>query len=178
MINGMSELSRHSKPARRQALRLCALTLVLASGAAVADGMLSGFGQKLGLFEKEQSAFLMPDEAFVFSAEARDADTVVVRWRIADGYYLYRSRLAFNLQDDARLSLGEPVMPAGKVKEDEYFGRMEVYYGDLAVTLPIDRSGDGAARRVRIETSYQGCAEAGLCYSPISKSVELELPAV
>lgn len=165
--------------ARRRAFGFCALALFLASGAAAADGMLSGLGQKLGLFEKTQDAFLMPDEAFVFSAEATDADTVVLRWRIADGYYLYRARLAVNLLDEgAGVGLGDPVFPQGKVKDDEYFGRTEVYYGDLVVILPVNRNGDGTAKRLRLETSYQGCAEAGLCYSPISKSVNLDLPAL
>lgn len=140
--------------------------------------LLSGFGQKLGLF-KQQPAFLEPDQAFSFAAEVIDAGTVRVRWRIAEGYYLYRERFAFQLLDGAQLTLGMPGMRAGdEIRDDEFFGPMEVYYGDIEVLLPVERPAGGAAARVRLESSYQGCAEAGYCYPPMSKAVELELPPV
>lgn len=169
---------RNGRSMLRRVLAALALSALLGSGAAVADGgVLAGLGQKLGFF-KQQPSFLPPDEAFSFTADVRDAGTVVVRWRIADGYYLYRDRFAFRLQDSPQYTLGEPGMPAGgEFKEDEFFGRMEVYYRDVEVVLPIEREA-GAAKPVRIEASYQGCAEAGFCYPPMSKAVELQLPPV
>ncbi|MDR2876466.1 MAG: hypothetical protein LBV36_00260 [Chromatiales bacterium] len=162
----------NSRVARRPFV-FYALVLMLASSVAAA----AGAGQKLGLFDKAQEAFLAPDEAFVFSAEVRGTNTVVVHWRIAEGYYLYRARFAFRSPAGTGVSLGVPVFPKGVSKEDEYLGQTEVYYGDLAVILPIHRI-NIAERHLRLEVSYQGCAEAGLCYSPIKKVVELTLPAV
>jgi thiol:disulfide interchange protein DsbD len=161
--------------------RACAaLLLVSAAGAAVADGggFLSGLGQKLGLFKQQQSEFLEPDRAFAFTSEVRDDDTVLLRWQIAEGYYLYRDRFAFSLQDSPQVSLGTPALPAeDEVKEDEFFGSMAIYHRQVEVVLPLERVGadDG---RVRIEATYQGCAEAGFCYPPMNKTVEFRLPAV
>ena len=94
---------------------------------------------------QEQAEFLPPDVAFVLSADAVDADTVVADWQIADGYYLYRSKMRFDVSDPEGFAIGDPVLPAGKTKIDEYFGEMEVYYEGVQATLPLQR-GDSAAR--------------------------------
>jgi thiol:disulfide interchange protein len=40
----------------------------------------------------DESDLLPVDQAYVLSAEATAADTVRIRWKIADGYYMYRHR--------------------------------------------------------------------------------------
>jgi thioredoxin:protein disulfide reductase len=42
-----------------------------------------------------EDEFLMPDQAFRISGEADGPDAVRVRWEIADGYYMYQSKFAF-----------------------------------------------------------------------------------
>jgi thiol:disulfide interchange protein DsbD len=59
---------------------------------------------------------------------------------------------------------------------DDYFGEMEVYYHDVLARLPVERSADGAIP-IALDVVYQGCADAGLCYPPITKRVNLTLPA-
>ncbi len=169
---------------------LAVLAMLLVAGVALASdgggGVFSGLGQKLGLFKQQQPTFLEPDRAFAFTSEVRDDGTVVLRWQIADGYYLYRDRFAFNLQDGnsqdgPQLSLGAPVLPAAdEIKDDEFFGSMAIYYRRVEVTVPVERAGAGgaAATRARIEATYQGCAEAGFCYPPMNKTVEFSVPAV
>ena len=120
-------------------------------------------------------AFLKPDQAFIFTAEVRDPATVVARWVIADGYYLYQDKFSFKFKDDAPVAIGEPVFPKGKYKEDEYFGRMEVYYRQVEVVLPLQRQADGRLPVV-LEVRYQGCAEKGFCYPPMKQSIELVIP--
>lgn len=119
--------------------------------------------------------FLPPDVAFVLSAEVVDRNTIVARWDIADGYYLYRDRLTFAVDDASRVAIGPAELPPGKFKEDEYFGRMEVYYGTVAARLPVKQLHDGT-NEVQLDITYQGCADAGLCYPPITKTVSLSLP--
>ena len=136
---------------------------------------MASLWQTLG-FSKSEQTFLDPDKAFAFSADVIDAGTVVARWQIAKDYYLYRDKFSFRVLDDAKVKLGEPVFPpGGAVKQDEYFGVMVVYFDHVDVTLPITRQ-DPAIKRVKIEATYQGCAEAGFCYSPMNKTVELDLP--
>jgi len=121
--------------------------------------------------------FLDPEQAFVLQAEVEDANTVNVNWQIADGYYLYRKRLGFTAAEGSDVSLGSALLPTGKMKNDEYFGEMEVYYHDLLARLPVERRGAGVTS-LALDVVYQGCADAGLCYPPITKRVNLSLPAL
>lgn len=115
--------------------------------------------------------FLDPEVAFKFSARALDADTLEARWQIADGYYMYRDKFKFELADG---TLRTPKLPAGKMKEDEYFGRVETYRKEVRIPLPIERA--PGIRTVTLKATAQGCADAGLCYTPQTTSVSIKLP--
>jgi thiol:disulfide interchange protein DsbD len=118
--------------------------------------------------------FLPPDEAFVFSAEMADPYTIRAHWDIADGYYLYRSKFAFNSTSQAA-QLGTPALPAGKSKHDETFGDTEVYYEKADLLVPISRA-TPAAGELELEAVYQGCAEDGICYPPITRKTVVLIP--
>ncbi len=115
--------------------------------------------------------FLPPDQAFRFTAEVVNRDWVEVNWQIADGYYLYRHSLGFTALGEGQ-SVGEPVIPDGKRKQDEFFGEVEVYYGELSVRLPVSVADGG---RLDLEARYQGCAEDGICYPPMARQANLSL---
>lgn len=125
--------------------------------------------------QSTQDEFLDPDIAFRLEAFADGPDRVRVVWQIADGYYLYRSRLKFESPSDV-VQLGQPVLPEGKVHEDEYFGRQEVYYQELSASVPVARSATSELQ-LPVNVTYQGCADAGLCYPPITKNLMVSLPA-
>jgi len=116
--------------------------------------------------------FLDPEVAFKFSARAVDATTLEARWQIADGYYMYRDKFKFDL---AGGKLGAPVLPAGKMKDDENFGKVEVYRNDVRIRLPFERATGTTA--VTLKVASQGCADAGLCYMPQTESLLVKLPA-
>lgn len=157
-------------PAWRSAVLAAFVLCALLPAAALADGFFSQFKERLGLSPSNQP-FLPVGEAFAFSAEA-GSDRIVLRWRVADGYYLYRDRMSFGPAEAAYL--GPPQLPAAHaIKEDEFFGRMAVYTEDVEVVIPVVRQGAGP---VRVEATWQGCAEAGFCYPPESKAVEFDLP--
>lgn len=146
----------------------------LVAAPAAADGLLGDLGRKL--FGQQQPKFLPPDQAFAMYAEVIDAGAVRIGWRIADGYYLYRDRFTFRLADEGAGKLGAAVLPEpSEFREDEYFGRMAVYYDDVAAVLPLERK-EGAGP-IRIEASWQGCAKAGFCYPPMSATLEFDLSA-
>jgi thiol:disulfide interchange protein len=161
---------------RARALWWCVAVAAFPFCAATADPVKSAsLWQDLG-FAKVQQPFLEPDKAFVFSAEVTDPGTVVAHWTIAKDYYLYRDKFAFRIVEGAGVSVGEPVFPSGgAVKQDQYFGVMVVYYDHADVSVPLARK-DPSVRHVKLEAFYQGCAEEGFCYSPMSKTVELDLP--
>ena len=110
--------------------------------------------------------FLPPEQAFKFSAHMADAHTVVVNYAIADGYYMYRERFHFRA-DGAKL--GEPILPAGKVKYDDTFQKnVETYHNGVEIRIPVDASGP-----FTLNATGQGCADKGLCYPPQDASVRL-----
>src|SRR5438105_3458696 len=119
--------------------------------------------------------FLPPDRAFRFDALPDGTDRVRLNWEIADGYYLYRARIKV-VTPSPRAQLGAPQMPQGQIKTDEYFGRQEVYHHELVATVPVLRA-SGGAFELPLQVTYQGCAEAGLCYPPITKTVTVNLSA-
>lgn len=139
-------------------------------------GALGGLSSKLG-FGKQRQEFLPPDEAFQPIVEAVDGTTLVARWDIAEGYYLYRDKFGFALQGDTTAQLGTVQSPPGEFKEDETFGRMEVYHNRVELRIPIARTDASTASNINVEAKYQGCAEKGFCYPPMTKVFTLALPA-
>ena len=119
--------------------------------------------------------FLDPAVAFKPSARALDAQTIEVAFEIAKGYYLYRAKFRFAVDGDSA-TLGTPVFPKGKEKDDEHFGKVEVFYKHIAIRLPVERNASGVLP-LKLNVTSQGCADAGVCYPPQTQTVSVELPA-
>ena len=84
--------------------------------------------------------FLLPDQAFSISVRDQQDDFVRVVWRIADGYYMYRSKFRFST-DTPGVVLGAAEMPPSETKHDPIFGDVEVYRGAVEVELPVKLAG-------------------------------------
>jgi len=134
----------------------------------------SGIDALLGSARSGDDEFLSPDQAFRFDAIPEGTDRIRLNWEIAEGYYLYRARIKVRTTS-ATAQLGTPQFPPGQVKTDEYFGKQEVYHHELAASVPVARS-SGGELELPLEVTYQGCADAGLCYPPQTKSVVVRLP--
>ena len=117
---------------------------------------------------------LSPEKAFLFSAKALDGQTVEARFTIADGYYLYRDKIHFAI-DPASGALLTPALPAGKIKQDEFFGRVETYRGSVTVNLAVRNFTPGKPLVIRAES--QGCADIGICYPPTTQTATVAFPA-
>lgn len=115
------------------------------------------------LGQVEEKEFLDVDDAFQLSSDYIDGE-VVIRWHIAPEYYLYNHQLDFKLKGAKQSSL---YVPEGLAKTDQYFGDVQVYYQHLEVSLGITEPED----RFEVIFKYQGCADAGLCYTPETRSV-------
>ena len=109
-----------------------------------------------------QPDFLPVNKAFVFSAEPLPSGETRLQWKIADTYYLYQKRFKFDGLDPAKT----PVLPQGLEHSDEFFGATQVYRDSVAIVIPAGTSG-------QVKVSWQGCADAGLCYPPQSQTVDL-----
>jgi thiol:disulfide interchange protein DsbD len=114
---------------------------------------------------RAEASFLEPEEAFTLTVdESRGAERLSLNWAIAPGYYLYRDRLAVTAGQGS--TVGNIVRPAGESKADPNFGVVEVYHGK--VSMEVD-----AAHAKTLAVSWQGCADAGLCYPPQKRTVVL-----
>ncbi|SAK79617.1 protein-disulfide reductase [Caballeronia arationis] len=108
--------------------------------------------------------FLDPAVAFKFSATERPGE-IEVRYKIADGYYMYRERFAFATKDGTA-TLGDPQLPAGKVHFDQTFNKdVETYRGDLVIRIAVKQ----ASGPFDIAVTSQGCADQGICYPPMER---------
>lgn len=116
---------------------------------------------------------LPPEQAFQFSSKVKQADQVVFSWDIADGYYLYRHKFKIKSQTPG-ISLKEIAFPSGVVKQDKFFGDVEIYKHHLEVILPLQRQ-DPKVTSLILEVGFQGCAEVGVCYMPMQQRITLDL---
>jgi thiol:disulfide interchange protein DsbD len=125
------------------------------------------------------SEFLPPSDAFKVEAVAEGADRVRVDFLVTPGYYLYRHRMSFAVDTAAgpvAATLGAVDIPAGEWKEDEFFGRQQVFHESMSVSVPVSRA-PGGALELPLVVGLQGCAEAGLCYPPEKRRFKVMLPA-
>lgn len=118
--------------------------------------------------------FLPPDQAFALSARFREDGAVVAEWEIADGYYLYRQKFAVTLPAGSGRVIEALSLPPGLKRTDDYFGEVEVFYEKARVVVVLAPL-ESRDEPLELDITYQGCAEAGLCYPPISKLILLEL---
>jgi len=123
-----------------------------------------------------QDELLPPEQAFQFLASVKDARTLRVDWQIADGYYLYREKIQLELVDAAGAQLGAYDIPRGAPEYDEAFGQVETFHNELGFDLPLIRS-DPSVHAVTLQAKFQGCADRGVCYPPMTQKISLDLPA-
>ncbi|MDX1460931.1 MAG: protein-disulfide reductase DsbD family protein, partial [Xanthomonadales bacterium] len=117
------------------------------------------------------------DEAFRVSATALDERSIEVRWDIAPEHYLYHNKFLRFETTTPGVTLGEPLIPAGKKEFDALLGEEVIkFHGRIAVTLPLSSVPPGTAS-VDLEIQSQGCLENVLCYPPTVQRVSVDLPA-
>ncbi|WP_039028405.1 protein-disulfide reductase DsbD [Leclercia adecarboxylata] len=119
-----------------------------------------------GLFDAPgRSNFTPADRAFVFDFQQNQHE-LNLNWTVKEGYYLYRKQISIT---PAQAQVGELQLPAGVAHEDEFYGKSEIYRGQLSVPVTVTQADKSATLTV----TYQGCADAGLCYPPETKVVPL-----
>ncbi len=120
---------------------------------------------------------LEPEKAFQFSAHAVAPDAVQVDFKIANGYYMYRDKFHFALEAPPDAKLGKPEFPAGITKKDEYFGEMVTYRKAVSIRIPVERPSPEATT-LRLKVTSQGCADLGVCYTPMDSEATIRLAAI
>ena len=143
----------------RRTLQLCLLLSLWLPLSALAQNALSAYTQ-------QQTQFLPVDEAYQLTLVADGDQRLMLQWVIAPEYYLYRHAFKAQASDSEGSIAANLVVPDGLAKTDEFFGDVEVYYDALEAMVALERTTELA----QIKVTYQGCADAGLCYPPETKS--------
>ena len=111
------------------------------------------------------ASVLTPQQAFKLTQNA-DTQGVFVRIELANGIFLYKNRLKVLLNgDDITASLN---LPNFVVKDKE-----EVFYRALQLDLPRLLLENAKIKQAKLEIFYQGCADSGFCYRPMSANFKI-----
>ena len=123
-----------------------------------------------------QDDFLDPEDAFRFSAAMSAPGTLDLHYAIAPEYYMYRERFELHAPEGV---VAEASYPPGLVKYDPTFEKdMEVYYGEVTVRVQLGQGGAEEANPgtpITFGITSQGCADAGLCYPPETRELQITL---
>lgn len=118
------------------------------------------------------SGFLPVEEAFRLKA-ALNSTELTLSWQIQPEHYLYRSRFKVQaiLPENAKLI---PVsIPRGQAVYDEFQGNVEILRGQADLIYQFDLPQQALRDGAVVEITFQGCAEAGLCYPPHTQVIQL-----
>ena len=127
---------------------------------------------------------LPPEIAFIPTVEEVNEDSIVIGFEVADDYYLYRDKMSFKIEKSGQsltdnlgteASLDSPIFQTALMIEDDYFGAQYIFRHRTRVTLPYT-AGDTPGSII-LAVKYQGCADMGLCYPPITSMLQIDLPA-
>jgi thioredoxin:protein disulfide reductase len=114
--------------------------------------------------------FLDPEQAFKIKAELNNTRSIVLHWDIAKGYKLYRDKVTVGVEN-GKAQLKVPVLPQGIVITDPTTNeKIAIYHDRLNVEVPLVKADEAFTLNV----VYQGCAEDGLCYPPITKLFKVD----
>lgn len=156
----LSGESRFSAAVARQAFLLLSIAFMTSTVTAAEPGLLE------------------PERAFALSARFQDQKTVELRFKIANGYYLYRTRFKFMVEPITSAKLGSAKFSKGKMKQDPTFGWVETYRDSVRILLPVATSTNGTVPsgqlQLRLKVTSQGCADAGVCFPPLHQVLTLQ----
>lgn len=154
------------------------LSVAIASGT---EGQSFGKDLPEQLSTGENGRFLPVELAFQASSWLEN-NRLYIRFENASGYYLHRHQFDVNTTMPD-VVLGPLFIPPGTRVVHEALGEMDVFYNSVLLSAPIISKGEDVDG-VEILVSYQGCSDAGLCYTPqeaylkaVSQSLLDTLPA-
>jgi len=105
------------------------------------------------------------DRVFRLRVSPGTAGALVLNWTIAPGNYLYRDKIAAARAGGSAIEVSTD---SGEIKDDPSFGQTEIYRDRAQAIVPaklVPQDGD-------IVVTFQGCAERGICYPPVKKTVD------
>ena len=120
-------------------------------------------------FYDEKEAFLPVEEAFQFELLPDENKSIIkIELNNAPGYYTYKAKFKVSFEPSTKI---ETSYPQGDIKEDEFFGKQEVYFDKQIITI-LHKGQIPTNQKIIID--FQGCSEKGLCYPPSTHIINME----
>jgi thiol:disulfide interchange protein DsbD len=113
-------------------------------------------------------------KAFELSGHVTKARVLVLDWKMAPGYYLYRNKVSVVPLADNQVKMGDVALPAGLPRNDILHGDFQAYEHNLELNIPLE----SLQGRLAVKINYQGCSSAGFCYTPIKRTLMVDLATV
>lgn len=113
-----------------------------------------------------KTQFVPVDQAFAFDFKQQE-HKLDLNWQIKPGYYLYRQQIKI---EPHQAKITPFTLPEGLDHHDEFYGKTAIFKDDLTLNLRLQNADQNAT----LVVTYQGCAEAGFCYPPETKTIPLD----
>ena len=126
--------------------------------------------------ERRSDEPLPPEQAFVFEAIAASPTSVLARWTMPKGYYLYRDKSSVAL---AKATASRSARRSGRrasITPTSISARSSCISIRSSCRFRCARE-NGAAQTIKLNAEYQGCQDNGICYPVMTKTVSVEMPA-
>lgn len=117
------------------------------------------------------SDFLPVEQAYVAELTLEE-NSLRIRWTIAEGYYLYRNKFQFWINEgDGPQEIKVDSQPGIKKFDPNLEQEVEIYYDSAEFEIPLPYT----TKPFEIKARSQGCADAGLCYAPRQQFFQIDL---
>ncbi len=150
-------------------------TITLAKAETASDttsglSVIQSLSASLGLSSAANSEMMTAEQAFQLTTEITNNNTLIARWKVADGTYLYQKNFTFT-SDNPDVKVGKVSFPKADNKNDPVFGDVKVYHKDIELTVPLLFT-KAPSSDTKIKITYQGCSETlGICYPPTKTEI-------
>lgn len=111
------------------------------------------------------------EKAFVLKLSS-SAGNYQLNWSILPQYYLYRDKIKVSSETNSHIKLAPINYPKASVKTHKELGSYAVYRNKLQLPLAITALKPGTTK---LHIAYQGCADSGFCYPPITTEATIEI---
>jgi len=162
-----------SRQTKFLSLKSLALLMVVSLSGASQPAISSFFSnsQSSGL-NSNQQRFLPVEKAFQLTGQLK-GQQLTLNWQVEPEHYLYRSRFNVRLLEPSVMALSNLQIPRGKKTHDEFLGEVEILRHQVSIQTPLTINEQTLKQGIVVEVTFQGCADAGLCYPPHRQTLSL-----
>lgn len=122
-----------------------------------------------------QEKFLKVEQAFSVKPN-QNGNKINIALKITPKHYLYKDKLSLKLPEGVTAS-SIKFSHTSQTIDDPTFGKVDVFKQPQVTATATLTNTTATAINENISISWQGCAEAGLCYPPQTETLAISLPA-